>query len=83
MGLRTYEVMSYFTARKAILNAQIAYPAITFRNIVGPKASWWRISLGQLWNRFFKVIPISYSTSDVSTQMEQGYEDAKAAMSTP
>lgn len=83
MGLRTYEVMSYFTARKAILNAQIAYPSVTFRNVVGPKASWWRVTLGDLFSRMFKMIPISYSAQDVASQMEQGYQDAKTAIAGP
>ena len=80
MGLRTYEVMSYYTARKALLNAQIAYPAVSFRHVVGPKTSWRQLSLDQLYRSLFQLVPISYSEREVSLQMKQGYKDAEAAM---
>lgn len=80
MGLRSYEVVSYFSARKAILNAQIAYPAVSFRNVVGPKTSWRNLSLDQLYRSLFHLVPISYSKLEVTLQMKQGYKDAVAAM---
>lgn len=80
MGLRTYEVMSYFSARKAILNAQIAYPAVTFRNVVGPKTSWRHLTLDQMYRSLVQLVPISYSKLEVAQQMKQGYKDAQATM---
>ena len=73
MGYRTYEVMSYFTAKEGLLHAQRAYPDVKFRNIVGPKQTW---SLDSI----FKWIPINYSSNEVQRQMEQGFKDAQTVM---
>lgn len=73
MGYRTYEVMSYFTAKEGLLHAQRAYPDVKFRNIVGPKQTW---SLDSI----FKWIPINYSSHEVQRQMEQGFKDAQTVM---
>lgn len=65
MGIRSYEVVNFYTARKALLNAQIAYPSVTFRNVVGPKSSWRDWSFDQLYRNFFQWVPISYSKAEV------------------
>jgi len=65
MGIRSYEVVNFYTARKALLNAQIAYPSVTFRHVVGPKTSWRDWSFDQLYRQLFQWVPISYSKAEI------------------
>lgn len=80
MGLRSYEVMNYYTARKALLNAQIAYPSVTFRHVVGPKSTWTERTMDQMYNWMFQWVPIAYSKTEVQRLKMKGYNDAKAEM---
>lgn len=66
MGLRSYEVVNYYSARKALLNAQLAYPTVTFRHVVGPKTSWYDWSVDQFYKTFINWVPISYSKAEVN-----------------
>jgi hypothetical protein len=65
MGLRTYDVMNYYTARQALLDAQIAYPSVTFRHVVGPKSSWTEKTMDKIYKWIFNWVPISYSPNVV------------------
>jgi len=80
MGLRSYEVMNYYSARQALLNAQIAYPSVMFRHVVGPKRSWTEKTMDQAYKWMFHWVPIAYSKSDVGVQMKKGYNDARTEM---
>lgn len=66
MGYRSYEVLNYYSARKALINAQMAYPTVTFRNVVGPKSSWSDWSFDQIYRWMFQWVPISYSKAEVT-----------------
>jgi len=35
MAQRTYELMHYYSQREGLLNAQMAYPDVTFRHTIG------------------------------------------------
>lgn len=40
MGIRSLEVINYYTALDGVIKAQRAFPKVQFRNIVGPTDSW-------------------------------------------
>lgn len=80
MGIRSLEVINYYTALDGVIKAQRAFPEVKFRNIIGPTDSWTSLDLDHQLRKFTSFVPISYSSTEVKTQMKRGYNDAKSVM---
>jgi len=64
MGMRALDLMSYYTSRQGLSYAQKAYPDVTFRYIVGPKAHHsWIDKAFEFFEGYFNWVPISYSSN--------------------
>lgn len=80
MGIRSLEVMNYYTALDGVIKAQRAFPKVSFRNIVGPTDSWTDLDIDHQIRKFTSFVPISYSPLEIKTQIKRGYNDAKIVM---
>jgi hypothetical protein len=67
MGVRTFEVMNFYSSREAVLRAQRAFPDVQFRYIIGPNQNWSLDNLDYI-SKYFNLVPISYSSHQIKKQ---------------
>lgn len=66
VGLRSLEVINYYTALDGVIKAQRAFPDVQFRNIIGPTDSWKSWNPDTWMRKLLNFVPIVSSFSLMS-----------------